>query len=213
MSDSNLGQVTWRENNKMYSIKNIGRVAGFLYIFIDIFGPLSILYVPTNSSHAATAWLAISAVVEVLVDRIEVLGGIWVLLVTWAALLSGRLPRALNYLGLGIGVAGVLTVVPAFGMLGIGFMLGEIVWGVWLGIVMLRGSRSVAARKLHAFFVARLRALVSVPRKETAGALNELIDAGEVGEVGEVAPITHLTYPLAQPLRLSMMSESGAFME
>ena len=40
-------------------------------------------------------------------------------------------------------------------MLGIGFRLGEMMWGVWLGIVMFRGSESAAARKLRAFFVKR----------------------------------------------------------
>ncbi len=126
--------------------------AGLLYVFIDIFGLLSILYVPTSSSQAATVWLAISPVFEVLLDRVEVVGGIWVLLVTWGAMLEGRLPRALNYLGLMIGVAGVLTVVPALEVLGIGFRLGEMVWFVWLAIVMFRGSRSAAAQTLRACF-------------------------------------------------------------
>jgi hypothetical protein len=140
---------------KLNSIRNIGRVAGLLYILIDILAPLSMLYVPTDPSHAATVWLAISSVLEVLVGRIEIIGGIWILLVTWAALLEGRLPRALNYLGVVVGVAGVLTVVPALEVLGIGFRLGELVWFVWLVIVMFRGSRSAAARKLHAFFAGR----------------------------------------------------------
>jgi hypothetical protein len=140
---------------KLNSIRNIGRVAGLLYIFIDIFAPLSMLYVPTDPSHAATVWLAISSVLEELVGRIEIVGGIWILLVTWEALLAGRLPRALNHLGVVVGVAGVLTVVPALEVLGIGFRLGEIVWFVWVGIVMFRGSRSAAARKLHAFFAVR----------------------------------------------------------
>ena len=110
------------------------------------------LYVPTDPSHAATVWLAISSMLEESVGRIEIVGGIWILLVTWGALLAGRLPRALNYLGVVVGVAGVLTVVPALEVLGIGFRLGEIVWYVWLGIVWVRGSRSAAARKLRAFF-------------------------------------------------------------
>jgi hypothetical protein len=139
--------------NSIRTIRNTGRVAGLLYIFLDlyivftvdlnivftdVFAPLSMLYVP-----------------EALVGRVEVVGGIWILLVTWAALLAGRHPRALNYFGVAVGVAGVLTVVPALEVLGIGFRLGEIAWVVWLGIVWFRGSRSAAARKLRAFFAAR----------------------------------------------------------
>jgi hypothetical protein len=138
----------------MNSIKNIGRVAGFLYLFIDIFALLSMLYVPTDPSHAATVWLAISSLLEELVGGIEIVGGIWILLVTWGALLAGGLPKLLNYFGVVVSVAGILTAVPALAVLGIGFRLGEIVWVVWLGIVMFRDSRSAAARKLHAFFVA-----------------------------------------------------------
>lgn len=157
----------------MNSINNIGRIAGFLYLFIsiiEIFPPLSMLYVPTDPSHAATVWLAISSVLEELIGRIEIVGGIWLLLVTWGALLVGRLPRTLNYLGVAVGVAGVLTVVPALEVLGIGFRLGEIVWFVWVGIVMFRGSRSVAARKLHAFFVASDVLRREVGRRFSSGA-------------------------------------------
>lgn len=138
MPNSELRQATCRGKNKMNSIKNIARVAGLLYVFIEIFGFSSTLYVPTNSSHAATVWLAMSSILEGLVGRVEIVGGIWVLLITWGALLAGRLPKRLNYLGVVIGVAGILTVVPALEVLGNGFRLGEIVWSVWLGIVMFR---------------------------------------------------------------------------
>jgi len=142
-----------KKPNSIRTIRNIGWVAGLLFgfldlyivftvdlniVFTDLFAPLSMLYVP-----------------EALVGRVEVVGGIWILLVTWAALLAGRHPRALNYLGVVVGVAGVLTVVPALEVLRIGFRLGELVWVVWLGIVWFRGSRSAAARKLRAFFAVR----------------------------------------------------------
>ena len=107
-------------------------------VFTDLFAPLSMLYVP-----------------EALVGRVEVVGGIWILLVTWGALRAGRHPRALNYLGVVVGVAGVLTVVPALDVLVTVFELGQFVWVVWLGIVWFRGSRSAAARKLRTFFAVR----------------------------------------------------------
>ncbi len=147
-----------KKPNSIRTIRNTGRVAGFLYLLIsiiEIFPSLTKLYVPTDPSHAATVWLAISSVLEESVGRVEIVGGIWILLVTWGALLAGRLPRALNYLGVAVGVAGVLSVVPALEVLGIGFRLGEMVWIVWLGIVWFRASRSAAARKLRTFFAVR----------------------------------------------------------
>ena len=158
MSNRRLRQATWKRTNKMNSIENIGRVAGSLYLLIsviEILDPFSILYVPTDPSHAATVWLAIGSVPQELVGRIEIVGGIWILLVSWTALRAGELPRALNYLGVAIGVAGILTVVPALDVLVTVFELGQFVWFVWVGIVMFRGSRSAAARKLRAFFAAR----------------------------------------------------------
>ena len=119
-------------------------------VFTNLFAPLSMLYVP-----------------EALVGRVEIVGGIWILLVTWGALLAGRHPRALNYLGVVVGMAGVLTVVPALGVLGIGFRLGEIVWYVWLAIVWFRGSPSAAARKLRSFFAARFGKRVATTQDPT----------------------------------------------
>jgi hypothetical protein len=99
----------------------------------------------TDPTQAATVWLAIDAVFNGLGGGVEILGGLWVLLVSWAALRAGGLPRALNYLGLVVGGAGILTIVPALGEPGgIMFGLGQIVWFVWLGMVMLRRRPGVA---------------------------------------------------------------------
>ena len=71
----------------------------------------------------------------------EAIGGIWILLISWAALRTGELSKVLNYLGVVIGVAGIISIVPALGELFIYiFALGQIVWFIWLGIVMLRSN-------------------------------------------------------------------------
>jgi hypothetical protein len=59
---------------------------------------------------------------------------------------AGELPRILNYLGVAVGVAGIISVVPALAEIFIYiFALGQIVWFIWLGIVMLRSNTSAAA--------------------------------------------------------------------
>lgn len=98
-----------------------------------------------DPAQAATVWLAIDFVFDGIGGGVELVGGIWILLVSWAALRAGELPRALNYLGVVIGVVGILTVVPALEVLTDVFGLSQIVWFVWLGIVMLRGRTRAAA--------------------------------------------------------------------
>jgi hypothetical protein len=96
----------------------------------------------TDPNQAAATWLAISPVVEGLGGGNEIVGGIWTLLVSLAALRAGLLHRALNYLGVVVGVAGILSAVPALGEVGGGvFGLTQIVWFVGLGILLLRNSR------------------------------------------------------------------------
>jgi hypothetical protein len=97
-----------------------------------------------DPDQAATVWLAINSVFEGL-SGVEIVGGTWMLLVSWAALRGGGLPKALNYLGLVVGVAGLTTLVPALEMMALVFGLGQIVWFAWVGIIMLRSSPSTAA--------------------------------------------------------------------
>ena len=95
-----------------------------------------------NQDQAVALWLAISTMQESLGGGNEIVGGLWVLLLSWAALRTGKLPRVLNSLGVLVGLAGILTVVPAFDLLMDVFGLGQIVWFAWLGILMLRDNPS-----------------------------------------------------------------------
>jgi hypothetical protein len=103
-----------------------------------------------DPAQAAAAWQAIEPVAEGLGGSGgEILGGIWVLLVSLAALRGDSLPAALNWLGVLVGAAGLVSVVPGLGDLAYGFGLLQIPWFLWLGIAMLRTS-SPAARQAAA---------------------------------------------------------------
>ena len=95
-----------------------------------------------NQDQAVALWLAISTVQESLGGGNEIVGGLWVLLLSWVALRAGKLPKVLNFLGVLVGLAGILTVVPAFDLLMGVFGLGQIVWFAWLGLLMLRDNPS-----------------------------------------------------------------------
>ncbi len=70
----------------------------------------------------------------------EILGGMWTLLVGLAALRSGGLPRGVSILGLLVGAIGIITIFPALNDFTGLFGVGQIVWFIWLGIVLLRNN-------------------------------------------------------------------------
>jgi hypothetical protein len=77
--------------------------------------------------------------------------GLWVLLLSLAAVRTGGLPRTLGYLGVFLSITGFLTKVPAFAeILLMVFGPGMMVWSAWGSIVMLRGP-AVTMQPTHAF--------------------------------------------------------------
>jgi len=92
----------------------------------------------TDPARAESVWLSLEAVENGLGGGNEILGSVWVLVVSWTALKSGVLPKALNYLGVLIAVAGLATIVPALEAMGMVFGLGFIAWFVLVGMIMFR---------------------------------------------------------------------------
>jgi hypothetical protein len=104
-------------------------------VVVDLYGK--------DPAQAATVWMAIESVVNGLGSAGgEILGGIWVLLVSWAALRAGEFSKALNYLGVLISVAAFISAVPGLSLVAAIFGLGKIVWSLWLGIVLLSSSKN-----------------------------------------------------------------------
>ena len=104
------------------------------------FGTVVDLYA-TDASQAETVWLAIDSVGNGLSGGMEIVGPVWVFLVSVAALQAGALSKALNYLGILIAAAGLVTIIPALEAVGAIFGLGLIVWLTWLGIAMLQDAK------------------------------------------------------------------------
>lgn len=75
----------------------------------------------------------------------EILGGMWTLLVSLAAVQTIAFPKTLNILGLLIGAVGIITIFPALNALTGLFGMGQIIWFTWLGIVLLSNDLHATA--------------------------------------------------------------------
>ncbi|PMG39923.1 DUF4386 family protein [Shewanella sp. 10N.286.52.B9] len=89
-----------------------------------------------NPQQAMTLLMVINTIVEAFGGGNEIVGGLWVLLLSVAGLKAIELPKWLHYFGLLIGTVGVLTIYPAEILTEI-FGLSQIVWFSWLGMAML----------------------------------------------------------------------------
>ena len=89
-----------------------------------------------NPEQAMTVWLTINSIVEGLGGGNEIVGGLWVLLLSISALKGDKFPKILNYLGVFVGSVGVLTIYPADVLTEV-FGLSQIIWFIWLGVHML----------------------------------------------------------------------------
>ncbi len=117
-------------------------------VLVIVIGTLSINNLSTvvrlygeNPAQAATVWLTLDSVETGLGGGggETIVSALWFLVLSWAALRAREFPRALNYLGVVTGVAGMLSVL-AFTDLTAVYGLGLIIWFVWLGIALLQGS-------------------------------------------------------------------------
>ncbi len=87
--------------------------------------------------NAMLIWSSISIVSEGLGGGNEIIGGIWVLLISTIAFKKNIFSKLLNLLGLIVGIAGILTIYPLEIFTEI-FGISQIIWFLWVGISMIR---------------------------------------------------------------------------
>jgi len=90
----------------------------------------------TDRGGAEALFSSVATIADGLGGGNELVGGMWILLVSLAAWGTGRLPTALNVLGIVSAVSGLITLIPGLSDVGIVFGLGSIAWFAWAGIVL-----------------------------------------------------------------------------
>jgi len=110
-----------------------GMIIGTGKLMLHNFGVVANLF--GNDPAQAAAWTAL-------------VRSLWVLLLSLAILRMGGLTRSVGYLGVFLGIAGILTMVPvlAEAMFMI-FGPGMMIWSAWVGIIMLRRSADMTAQQ------------------------------------------------------------------
>jgi hypothetical protein len=132
----------------------VATVVGLLWSFALVASGLVFTYGMTviNGLAAADAALAVATwrAVEPVALALggaggELLGGLWVLLVSVVIVRSGALARAFGWFGVVIGVVGLVSVVPPLQGAAIAFGVLQIVWFAWLGVILLRARATAVA--------------------------------------------------------------------
>lgn len=89
-------------------------------------------------------WSSVGIVSEGLGGGNEIVGGIWVFLLSTINLKGSLFSKSLNFLGLVVGIAGILTVLP-FDVFKEIFGISQIIWFMWIGMALIRKPLQVTA--------------------------------------------------------------------
>lgn len=122
----------------------IGSVFGFVWVVLVIASGMlaniglvhAVELMDQSAEKAFDMWRVVTVIIESLGGGNELVGGLWVLLLSLAALKATVFPRGLNYLGISVGCAGISTIYPAEVLNEI-FGITQVLWFFWLGVSML----------------------------------------------------------------------------
>jgi hypothetical protein len=151
-----LALALWKRLAGSPSIAAVGGAVGLIWACLLVasglvfnYGASAVIELYDKSpAQAVSAWQAIEPVAEGLESaQGELLGGLWVLLVSLAALRTAGLPKALNWLGILTGTAGIASVIPVLLNARLVFGMLQIVWFIWVGIVMFRTRASEESQR------------------------------------------------------------------
>lgn len=136
-------------NNSSSFLIQIATVFGIIWagliivsanLMLNDFRVITRLYLE-DPVFAVSAWTILEAVENGIVSGNELVGSLWVSLLSVAALHRNKLPKALNYLGVTLGLVGLCTLTPdilLFPAAAFAFGIGMMIWSIGLGIALLK---------------------------------------------------------------------------
>jgi hypothetical protein len=89
-----------------------------------------------DPSNALIVWQTVELISDSLGGGTEILGGIWMLCISVLALREKLFSKFFNYLGLVVGVSGVLSTIPNAEIFQMIFGLTQIVWFIWMSKIL-----------------------------------------------------------------------------
>ncbi|MBE1300879.1 MAG: hypothetical protein GJ680_13355 [Alteromonadaceae bacterium] len=95
----------------------------------------------TKPDTAVALFYAQNMVVNGLGGGIELVSGVWVLVISILGLKHKQFYTGLHVLGVVVGLVGIMTIWHTVGVLKDMFGLSQIVWFIWLGIALLKQRR------------------------------------------------------------------------
>ena len=132
-----------------YFISRLAAVFGFAwFVLVMASGMVFIIGLRTvaeiseqDIEKAYDVWLIVHLITEGLGGGNEIVGGVWVMLVSVSGLRGDVLSKPINHLGVFVGVAGLATIYPHELATEV-FGITQLIWFFWLSIHLLKNSSS-----------------------------------------------------------------------
>lgn len=120
-------------------------ILGFIWSgFVIVSGMIFILgttylskNINTDVEQLTTIWTTLKILIEAFGGGVEIVGGLWCLLISVAGFQQKVFSKVLNVVGLLVGISGIITIIPFLKDFGAIFGLMQIVWFIFLGVYFL----------------------------------------------------------------------------
>ena len=134
-----------RLNNYSPNLSKLASVFGIIWVGLVIasgmianIGLNSVIAIGIKEpENAMLVWSSVSIISEGLGGGNEIVGGIWVLLISVIAFKGQLFSKPLILFGILVGIAGILTIYPLEIFAEV-FGISQIIWFLWIGISMIK---------------------------------------------------------------------------